>query len=127
MASSMVGKTEMRQKQAARMKLRDGVEGGHPEFQGYVWRRSGRQDEAVAFDADARSVPYKGHAIGGIEIGDVVRGMARSVEDAQLARAQRECFSPFKDAQIGPGHGEEVAEQCRHVLAIKALGAGEEL
>jgi len=68
-----------------RMKASDSVERSVPEFNGNIRRGSGGENEVVAIDRDPRSVPNKSSAIREIKVGNVVRCVARGIENLELA------------------------------------------
>ena len=72
---------EVGEEESLGMKGGDGVEGGVPEFDVDVGRGSGRENETMAADGDAGGVADESDGFSGIEEGDVMRGVARSVKD----------------------------------------------
>jgi hypothetical protein len=62
-----------------------------------------------------------------IEVADVMRGMARRVNDFEFARAERECFAALEDAQVFRRNGKRFAEQALQIVGPKTLRAGQQL
>jgi hypothetical protein len=122
----VVRERKMREKQLFRMEIGDGIERSLPELQGDVRRRSGGQDERMAIDGDAGGVADKGHAVAGIEIGDVMGGVTGSTEDLEPAGAQGKSLPAIERAEIGRRNGKEITEEALHVVAVEAGGAVQE-
>ena len=87
------------------MKTNDRIERSIPEFDGNIGRGSGRKNERVPVDRNPCSVSYKPGAVSGIEIRNVVRRMARSVNHAKLAGSLSESLSSMKDERLEAGTG----------------------
>ena len=81
----IIGITEVREKEPRRFALKDGGEGSVPDAEINVRRRSGGHDEGISLDAHARRIADKGDAFGLVEVTDVVRGMAGSVDHLDFA------------------------------------------
>jgi hypothetical protein len=73
----------MSEEEPSREKLLDSMERVVPHLEIDVGGRSGGKNEGMAFDANARGIADKGSGGGRVEIGDVVGGMARGIEDVQ--------------------------------------------
>src|SRR5919198_3335418 len=109
---------EVGDRKALRLPRRDGVERLVPQLEVDVGRRSGRDDRA-ARDAHAADVADERGGGRLVQIADVVGGVAGRVLDPpgadRLAAAQY--------AQVGLGHGDDLAPQALHVVAVQARGA----
>lgn len=105
----------------------DFVEAGAPDFEVDVRRRGDGRDEIVFGEAKARGVADVGDAGGLIEVGDVMRGVAGSVGDFDIAACEAELFAAAEDLQILRRNGEEFAKHGLHGVAIEASGAAQEL
>ncbi len=121
MTRGLVRYAEVSEEETLGTKLRDGVERLIPQFEINVGRRSGGKNEGVAVDANARGVADESGGGVGIEIGDVVGGVARGVKNLQRVVAEWQNFTPFEDVQIRGGNGKELAEQGVHSFAVKTV------
>src|SRR5215467_10941741 len=97
----------------------DGVERFCPNFKVNVWWRSGGQDVGVPIHRNARGVSDIGSSVAGIQEGDVMRSVPGCVEHRQLARAKRNGFATFEDAEIFLRNGEEITVEALHLIAIE--------
>src|SRR5205807_6004763 len=68
-----------------------------------------------------------GNSFGLVEVADVVRSVARCVDDLDLSRAELEIFTALQDAQILRRNGKCFAEQALQFAGPEALGAGKKL
>src|SRR6266851_3642148 len=93
----------------------------------FVGDTAGVRIEGNSFDAHSRRVANKSDAFRLVEIADVVRGVARCVDNLDLPRAERECFTAFEDAQILRRNGKSFSEQALQFVGPEALGAGQKL
>src|SRR6266403_3649890 len=101
----------VREKKPRRFALQDGGEGLIPDLQIDVRRRSRRHSVGNSLDAHAGRIANKRDAFCLVEITDVMRCMARCIDDFELARAERKCFAAFEDAQILRWNGKSFSEQ----------------
>ncbi len=126
-ALGIVGKTEVGQKKAACLELRNCIQRGVPELDLNIWRRSGRKHKGMSFDAEAGGVADKCDGASGIKISDMVRGVAGCVENAKLARTTRNGFSAMKHMQVFGGYRKKGTEEAIHFLTVQTPGARKEL
>jgi hypothetical protein len=125
-ARGLIGETEVRQEQLSRLKFPYGVERGVPQLQLNIRWRSGGKNERMSFNADARGVADERDSFGRIKVGDMMRRVARRIEHLQFPGAERKGLAPLKHVEIFRRHGQKVAEQAPHLIAIQALGTGEQ-
>ena len=57
----------------------------------------------------------------------MVRSVARCVDDFEFARAKRERFAAFEDAQVFGRNGKSFAEEAPQIVGPEALRAGQQL
>lgn len=119
------GEAKVGEEEACGTAIEDGVERLIPDGEVDIGWRSGGHDVGAVGDADACSVSGEGHAFLRIEIGDVVAGVAGSVEDFEIALTERYRFAAFEDVDILFGDRERFAEKVREFIAPQAAGAGE--
>src|SRR5260370_31552902 len=120
----IIGVTEVREKEARGFTLEDCGEGSIPDPEIDVGRWSGGHDEGIPLDAHSRGIANEGDVFRLIEVADVVRGMARRVDDFDSPRAEREGFTALEDAQILPRNGKSFTEQALQFVGPAALCAG---
>ena len=87
-----------------------------PEFQVDVGRRSRRHNKRMSLDADARGVTHEGRSLEVLEIADVMRSMPRRVRHCNFARAERNRFSAFQNAEILRRYRHHFAEQFVQIV-----------
>lgn len=126
-ARGLIGETEVCKEQLPWLKFFDGFERGVPELQLNIRRRSGRKNEWMSFNANAGSVADERDAFGRVKVSDMMRRVSRRIEHPQFARAARNSLAAFEHVEIFLGYRQKVAEQTSHVVAIKALGTGEQI
>lgn len=119
------GEAEVGEEKARGMEIEDGVERLIPDGEVNVGRRSGGHDVGAVGDADACGVSGEGHAFLRIEIGDVVARVSGSVEDFEIALAERDGFAAFEDVDVLFGDRERFAEKAREFIAPQTSRAGE--
>jgi hypothetical protein len=126
-ARGLIGETEVCEEQLPRLKFSDGFERGVPELQLNIRRRSGRKNEWMSFNADAGGVADERDAFGRVKVSDMMRRVSRRIEHLQFARAERKSLAALEHVEIFLGYRQKVAEQTPHIVAIKALGTGEQI
>jgi hypothetical protein len=126
-AGRLIGETKVRQEQLPRLKLPDGIERSVPQLQLNIRRRSGGKNERMAFDADAGGVANERDAFCGVKVGDMMRRVAGRIVHLQFPGAERKGLASLEHVQIFLGHGQKVAEQTLHVIAIQTQGTGEQI
>jgi len=80
----------------------------------------------MARDANAGGVTNKGDTFGGIEVRDVMRSVARGVQDTQFPRAKRQSFAAMNDVQVILRDRKKITEESLHRAAIQTLRAGQQ-
>src|ERR1700752_5146832 len=85
MQGGVIRKREMGEEKPPWFEAGYGVERGVPKFKGDVRRRSGGENEWMAVNRDSRGIADEGDAIRGIKVCDVMRSVAGSIENLELA------------------------------------------
>src|ERR1700730_8159769 len=75
-----------------------------------IRRRGRRHDVWAVRDANPSGIPCERDALSLIKIGDMVRGVARSVNDIELSRAHGNGFCTFQDVNVLLGDRKGFAE-----------------
>lgn len=127
MRRRVVGKGEVGEEKARGAARGNSSKARIPEIEVHIRRRSGGKDEVVALDANAGRVADESDSFCGIEIANVMPGVAGGVEDIELARPDGEGLASFEDTEIFPRNREEFAVQAAHLVAVEAAGAFEKL
>jgi len=115
----IMGKREVGEKQFVGMKAGNEIERGIPRFDGNVGRWSDGKNEGMTVDGDAGGIADKRDGVVRIEIADVVRSVARSVEDTELASTEPDGFAALEDLKVVNGDGQKYTELALHAVAIE--------
>src|SRR6266446_10276218 len=100
MLGRIFGESEVREKEARGFAFQDRGERILPNLQINVrWRSSGHH-VGMALNAHTSGVAHKGDTLVVIEVADVMRSVARRINDFKFARAERERFASFEDAKV---------------------------
>ena len=116
----------VREADAGRLAAADFIEAGAPDFEVDVRRGRDGSDEIVFGEAKAGGVANVGDAGRLIEVGNVMRSVAGSVGDFDIAAGEVEFFATGENLQILGRNGKEFAEHGLHGVAIEAASAAEE-
>jgi hypothetical protein len=116
----------VREIQARRIAFEDRRQGSVPNAEIDVRRRSGRHHVRLTLDADTGGIPDEGHSFLVVEVAHVVRGVAGSVDNFEFARAERESFAAFEDAQIFSRDRKCFAKEKLQLIGPEALRAGQQ-
>jgi hypothetical protein len=73
----------------------------------------------MTVDRNACGIPDKGNAIHRFEIGDVVGGVAGSVDDLELMRTESEALAAFEWIEVYGGNRQKFAEQLLQILSVE--------
>jgi hypothetical protein len=122
----IVGPREVGEEEARGLALENCLEGFVPERQIDVGRGRSRINVREVVDADAARVADESDALVGVEIGDVMRGVAGRIGDVEFAGAKRECLAAFEDLQIFLRDGKCFAKEDGELVAPEAGCAGDE-
>ncbi len=117
----------MREEEAPRVQSIDGIEGGFPQFQLNVGRRSGRKNKGMSFNANASGITDKRNAFRRIKVRDVMGSVAGSIEHLQLPGAKRKSFASLQHVKIIFGHRPKLAKEALHIVAVKTRGACQQI
>src|SRR6266404_3354529 len=93
------GESEVREKEARRLAFQDRGERVLPNLEINVrWRGSGHH-VGMALDAYTGGVAHECNALVVIEVADVMRSVARRIDDFEFTRAERERFAPIRSEE----------------------------
>ena len=102
--------TKMCDEKFRRLAIEDGREGLLPHVEINIRRRSRRHDVRAVRDADSGGISGERNAFSLIKIGDVVRGVARSINNLEFSRAHHQRFCAIQDLNILLGDRKGLAE-----------------
>ena len=97
-----------------------------PDFNVDIGRRRGGQNEFVAFDADSAGVADKSCSVLRVPESQVMRSVARRIENFKIAFADGDGFSAFERPQIVFRNRKYGSVEAIHFRAVKAAGACEQ-
>lgn len=104
----------------------DVVERSVPEFEVDVGRRSSRQEIGFALDADAGSVTDESDAGGGVPVSNVMRSVARRIENVEIDGAEADFLATSEPDEIALGHGQAIAVKRLELIAVETAGTGQQ-
>ena len=122
----ILGKAVVRKEEALGFARENFREGFIPHREIDIGRRRGGKNVGAVVDADSGGVSDEGDAIELIEVADVMRSMARRVNNFDFARAEFESFASGEDTEILLRDGEHCSEEKFEFFAPEARGAGDE-
>ena len=88
-----------------------------------VGRRRGGHDQVRGRDPAGGDVADEGGAALLVQVADVVGGVAGGVGDAHAEHR----LAAAEDLHVGLGHRHDLAPEALHLVAVEALGAGQQL
>ncbi len=116
MAAGVIGDAEVHERKPLRCPPLDLVQRLEPRVSVELGRRRGREDELARLDADAGRVACVEHPLG-VEVADVVSGMARRREAVEAEHA----IADHADVRLGDGR--ELAPELVEEVAVEAARA----
>ncbi len=89
------------------------------------WRR--RRQHVAGTDPNAGGVAHIGGAVAGVEVADVVHGVARGIGDLEATSLDRHGLAAAQRPERSNRHRQELAPQPVHVGAVEPRRAGQQL
>lgn len=110
MERRVVRKRKVSEEKPPGMQSGNDIQGGVPEFDGNVGRRSGRKNEGMAVDGNPRGITDEGDSFGLVKIGNVMMGVAGGIKNLETTRRKLEEFTALQGIKIGGRDGQEIAK-----------------